>query len=103
MAMRVERASTGASPNRSASVGHAIGLAVAALVAAAAIGAAVLGWPGGVRNQLGWLMLALVWLTAAFGIRASRAHTRARRGAARARTLTIALAIALATEVVVAA
>jgi signal transduction histidine kinase len=101
--MTFESASTGARPNRSASVGHAIGLAVAALVAAAAIGAAVIGWPGGVRSQVGWLMLALVWLTAAFGIRASRAHTRARRGAERARMLTIALAIALAAEVVVVA
>jgi signal transduction histidine kinase len=102
MAMRVESASTGASP-RSASVGHGIGLAVGALVAAAAIGAAVLGWPGGGRSQLGWLVLALVWLTAAFGIRASRAHARARPGAERARMLTIALAIALAAEVVVVA
>ena len=59
MALTVESASTGARPNRATSVGHGIGLAVAALVAAAAIGAAVLGWPGGVRSQLGWLMLAL--------------------------------------------
>jgi signal transduction histidine kinase len=102
MAMRVESASTGAS-QRSASVGPGIGLAVATLVAAAAIGAAVLGWPGGVRSQLGWLLLALVWLTAAFGIRASRAHARARRGAERARMLTIVLATALAAEVVVVA
>ena len=103
MALTVESASTGAQPTRSASIAHGIGLAVAALVAAAALGAAVLGWPGGVRSQLGWLMLALVWLTTAFGIRASRAHARARRGAKRARMLTIALAIALAAEVVVAA
>ena len=103
MALTVESASTGTQPNRSASIAHGIGLAVAALVAAAALGAAVVGWPGGVRSQLGWLMLALVWLTTAFGIRASRAHTRARRAAAQARRLTIALAIALATEVVVAA
>ena len=103
MALTVESASTGAQPTRSASIAHGIGLAVAALVAAAALGAAVLGWPGGVRSQLGWLMLALVWLTTAFGIRASRAHARARRGAKRARMLTIDLAIALAAEVVVAA
>jgi signal transduction histidine kinase len=103
VAVTVESASTGARPNRSASVGHALGLTVAALVAAAAIGSAVLGWSGGVRSQLGWLVLALVWLTAAFGIRASRVHTRARRGAERARMLTIALAIALAAEVVVVA
>jgi signal transduction histidine kinase len=102
MAMRVESASTGAS-TRSASVGHGIGLAVAALVAAAAIGAAVLGWPGGGRSQLGWLVLALVWLTAAFGIRASRVHALGRRGAERARMLTIVLATALAAEVVVVA
>jgi signal transduction histidine kinase len=103
MAMTVESASTEARPNRATSAGHGIALAVAALVAAAALGSAVLGWSGGVRSQLGWLMLALVWLTAAFGIRASRAHTRARRGAERARMLTIALAIALAAEVVVVA
>ena len=58
MALTVESASTGTQPNRSASIAHGIGLAVAALVAAAALGAAVVGWPGGVRSQLGWLMLA---------------------------------------------
>ena len=103
MATTVESAPTGASRHRSASAGHLIRFAVAPLAAAVAIGAAVVGWQGGVGRQLGWLMLALVWLAAAFAIKTTRAHARARRGAARARVLMIALAIAIVAEVVVVA
>ena len=103
MATTVESAPTGASRHRSASAGRLIRFAVAPLAAAVAIGAAVVGWQGGVGRPLGWLMLALVWLAAAFAITTTRAHARARRGAERARVLMIALAIAIVAEVVVVA
>jgi signal transduction histidine kinase len=103
MATTVESAPTGASRHRSASARCLIRFAVAPLAAAVAIGAAVVGWQDGVGRQLGWLMLALVWLAAAFAITTTLAHPRAHRGAERARVLMIALAIAIVAEFVVVA
>jgi signal transduction histidine kinase len=93
MATTVEPASDGGSPIRSWAS------AAPPLAAGAAIAAAVVGWHGGVGRLTGWLVLALVWLTAALKIR----QAGARRGRGRARTHTIALALAVVAEVVVVA
>jgi len=103
MATTAEPASPAALPHRSAPLGHALRVALAALAAAAAIGAAVVGWHGGAGSQFGWLVLVLVWLTGAVAITTARARTHARPGTAHARTLAFALATALAAEVVIVA
>src|SRR4029079_688087 len=54
---------------------------------------------GGAANTLGWLVLAGVWLTAAFVIHADHA----RRGAERTQMLAVVLTLTVATEVVVLA
>ena len=81
MATTAEPASPAALPHRSAPLGHALRVALAALAAAAAIGAAVVGWHGGAGSQFGWLVLVLVWLTGAVAITTSlgeRAHLQRR-------------------------
>jgi signal transduction histidine kinase len=93
MATTVEPASDGGSLIRSWAS------AVPPLAAGAAIAAAVVGWHGGVERLAGWLVLALVWLTAALRIR--RANARRRGG--RARTHAVALGLAIVAEVVVVA
>jgi signal transduction histidine kinase len=93
MATTVEPASDGGSLIRSWAS------AVPPLAAGATIAAAVVGWHSGLWRLTGWLVLALVWLTAALRIR----QTHARRGGERARTLTVALGLAVAAEVVVVA
>ena len=91
MATTVEPAPDGGSPIRSWAS------AVPPLAAGAAIAAAVVGWHSGVGRLAGWLVLALVWLTAVLQIR----QAGVRRGGARARTHTVALGLALVLEVVV--
>ena len=93
MATTIEPASDGGSPIRSWAS------AVPPLGAGAAIAAGAVGWHSGVGRLTGWLVLALVWLTAALQIK----HTGARRGAGRARTHTLALGLAFVAEVVVVA
>ena len=93
MATTIEPASDGGSPIRSWAS------AVPPLGAGAAIAAGAVGWHSGVGRLTGWLVLALVWLTAALQIK----HTGARHGAWRARTHTLALGLAFVAEVVVVA
>jgi K+-sensing histidine kinase KdpD len=99
MATTVEPAGEGALRNRLMSIGRLGRLTAAPLAVGATIAAAVVGWHGGIGREVGWLVLALVWLTAALGIR----RARARRRGERVRMHAVALSLTLAAEVVVVA
>jgi len=99
MATTAESASKGASRNHWPWIEGGARLAIATLGAVASVAAAVVGWHGGAANTLGWLVLAVVWLTAAFVIHADHA----RRGAERTQMLAVVLTLTVATEVVVLA
>jgi signal transduction histidine kinase len=89
----------GALRNRLMSIGRLGKSTAAPLAVGATIAAAVVDWHGGVRRELAWLVLALVWLTAALGIR----RARVLRGGERVRMHAVALALTLAAEVIVVA
>ena len=99
MATTAESAPEGASRNHWPWIDGGARLAIATLAVVASVAAAVVGWHGGAATRLSWLVLALVWLTAAFAIRADYE----RRGAERTQMLAVALTLAVATEVVVLA
>jgi len=99
MATTAESASKGAPRNHWPWIEGGARLAIATLGAVASVAAAVVGWHGGAANTLGWLVLAVVWLAAAFVIHADHA----RRGAERPQMLAVVLTLTVATEVVVLA
>ena len=101
MATTVEPAGEGALRNRLRSIGRLGRSTAAPLAVGATIAAAVVGWHGGIGRELAWLVLALVWLTAALGIR--RARARGGGEHLRVRMRAFALALTLAAEVVVVA
>ena len=102
MAATMQPTAAGTSTASSARRRRRAAAALALLGVAAAVAAGVIGWNGGLGHELGWLLLAFVWVVATT-LAARRIRARAGRRTHRARADVVALSFALAVMVVVVA